>query len=1010
MTSSWLWGTGTPIAQFAQGMGTTDANGFVVSFPFNYSATNVATVPVQIWVDAVNGSDANNGFSPYLGNRLNGTGTNFQSGATGAGSTAAGYGPKASFFAAYSLISGTSGNRIGNQIFLMEGQSFNEGFATFTASISGTTVTVTQIISGVIGANQTLSGLGVASNGIKALGTIDPNTGLPSTGTGGVGTYVLFGSSQGTIASERMFSLSTDSMNFRSGFSIAYPFCIQSCPVPANTSDPSPLNTALQGRATGTNRPTMATYVSNPQFQGAISGNTLIVSSVSGGTIMQGQTLSSASVIPGTKIISGSGTTWTVDTTQTFVAETMTSTGVGQSYSVIDFYATDNPLTPVRGNFAIRGIHFNSGTGDATQVIWVGNPYNVLLENCVFEQCGLGIGPGSHSVAVANNIIMRHCSVGGDYSSAAAHTAGFGTGTANGLVIENCIVYHGGWPLAASARQISSFQGTMTGNTITVVSGLVGTPGVGQILGFIGQNSSNTYIVTGVSGSPVTSITVNGGTDSSSGATFITRIASYPDIFKQGLYMSFGSTDTSICRRCVITDNSASGLSGRGSLFAYNNVLIDNPIQMVAGGSVNQGAQTVATLSNASVSGSTLTVSGNIGTVQGLPSQNSAIFNGHYLSYQDPAWVGNGTISGTSFTVNSTTSGSVTAGMVIQGGSLPNLFSATAASPLLIVQSGSGPNWTLATTGPSVTQAMTGTYMSQITGETPNAPGGDGTYSLISSIPVSPGSTWTVASSSALNGYNNANGIVTLTINTPSFPSGTSVVISGLTGTGSVSSLDGTFTITSRTDGATTSTITYQATSGLGSITITGGTLTASGFTNAVMQAPGFAAENPAGINFNYNDNLIMGGADINAILVRGQGIATENGLSGSGCAQNLFINNPDYSQGVAFIFASSALAQPSHYNYSLNAAYDYYPTLDSQSAAYPLELFPYYGNSSSSPGNNTLSATSNYTNAQIYTALGYPDKATMMAAMIAAPELNWAYTVLQTVGPLFNNFPFQYS
>jgi hypothetical protein len=29
---------------------------------------------------------------------------------------------------------------------------------------------------------------------------------------------------------------------------------------------------------------------------------------------------------------------------------------------------------------------------------------------------------------------------------------------------------------------------------------------------------------------------------------------------------------------------------------------------------------------------------------------------------------------------------------------------------------------------------------------------------------------------------------------------------------------------------------------------------------------------------------------------------------------------------------------------------------------------------------------------------------------MAASPELNWADILLQTVGPVFNNFPFQYS
>ena len=64
------------------------------------------------------------------------------------------------------------------------------------------------------------------------------------------------------------------------------------------------------------------------------------------------------------------------------------------------------------------------------------NPYNVLFENCAFPGCGLGIGfvkPGGQR----QEIIFRHCAIAGDYSSAGAHSAGIGTGHADGLVIED---------------------------------------------------------------------------------------------------------------------------------------------------------------------------------------------------------------------------------------------------------------------------------------------------------------------------------------------------------------------------------------------------------------------------------------------------------------------------------------------------------------------------------------------------------------------------------------------
>lgn len=828
LTQAWI--RGSSVTVYSQAMGATDANGFIISFPFSYAATNVATVPIQIWIDAVNGSDANNGLSPYVGFQLNGTGTFFQSGATGVGSSNVAYGPKKTFFAGYELVAGNAANRIGNQLFLMEGQNFAEGFGTFTASINGTTLTVSAIISGTVGASQTLFGFGVtAFPTLKALGAIDPNTGSASTGTGGTGTYVLNGASQGVITSERMACTSTDSLNFRSGFSIANPFCIQSCPFPANTSDTSPLNPALQGRATGSNRPTLSTYVANPQFQGSISGNTLTVSNVSGGSVIAGQILTSASVIPNTKILSGSGTTWTVDTTQNFVTETMTSTGVAQNYSNITFYATDNPQVLLRGNFAIRGIKFDSGVGDATQVNWSGNCYNALFENCVFNQCALGFG--SSAGVNAQNCIFRHCSAGGAYSTAGAHTAGFGTGHTDQLVVEDCVIWTGGWPYNTN-RQQALFSGSISGTTLTVNSAVVGTITVGQSLAWLG--SGGVIIVSG-SGA-IWTLASSQGTITN--RTMITTIASNPDIFKQGFYMSFGATDQSILRRTIIADCSASGLSGRSSILAYNNVLIDNPIQMVAGGSVD-------------------------------PNANGIVGN----------FTGDTLISGTTLNIT---------GFAIVAG-YPTLRIGDRIAGVGIVGS------------PTVT---------------------------------------------AMGTFNGTNGTVTIS------PSQSSLSAEAMT---------------SRRDG--------------------------------------YAFEVPNGANINYNNNLVMGSADINAISVRGQGISVQNGIPGSSMAKNLFINNQDYAQGVAFTFQPDATYnQPSYCDLNGNVTYAFTPTLvtNGGGAFNGTQLFTTYNGISTPPANNVVNVSSPFTNAQVYSALGYADKAAMMQAMIAAPENNWAYTVLQSAGTMF--------
>jgi hypothetical protein len=86
--------------------------------------------------------------------------------------------------------------------------------------------------------------------------------------------------------------------------------------------------------------------------------------------------------------------------------------------------------------------------------------------------------------------------------------------------------------------------------------------------------------------------------------------------------------------------------------------------------------------------------------------------------------------------------------------------------------------------------------------------------------------------------YNNATGIVTLTMAaTIKFGPGGSIIVSGLTGTGAFASLNGTFAPISPTSGTT---VTYQAASGLGGTTITGGSITPPTVTALTQMAKGF--------------------------------------------------------------------------------------------------------------------------------------------------------------------------
>jgi hypothetical protein len=140
----------------------------------------------------------------------------------------------------------------------------NPSTAIFTGSISGTTLTVTQVSSGTIAAGQALFGVGVTSESvITALGT----------GTGGTGTYTV--------------NLS-------------------------QTVTARGLNTASAGAV----------------FTGSMSGTTLTVTVVSSGTLYVGQTIQGSSISANTIITAlGTGTggtgNYTISASQTVASRTM---------------------------------------------------------------------------------------------------------------------------------------------------------------------------------------------------------------------------------------------------------------------------------------------------------------------------------------------------------------------------------------------------------------------------------------------------------------------------------------------------------------------------------------------------------------------------------------------------------------------------------------------------------------------------------------------------------------
>lgn len=115
------------VLAYAQGMGATNASGFVdrIALPQDGLAQ-------RIYLDATNGNDANNGWSPTAGKAPNGTGPAQQYGATAlvnATTDANGktWGPKKTLYSFVASLPKNSGAGVGHQICLRQGDTYTDG-------------------------------------------------------------------------------------------------------------------------------------------------------------------------------------------------------------------------------------------------------------------------------------------------------------------------------------------------------------------------------------------------------------------------------------------------------------------------------------------------------------------------------------------------------------------------------------------------------------------------------------------------------------------------------------------------------------------------------------------------------------------------------------------------------------------------------------------------------------------------------------------------------------------
>lgn len=96
-------------------------------------------------------------------------------------------------------------------------------------------------------------------------------------------------------------------------------------------------------------------------FSGEISGTALTVGVVASGTIAIGQVISDPNgrIVEGTRIVSGAGTSWVVDKTQTVAGASFTGTGTG----------TDLAVTSVTGVIGIGDVIDGTGVPGGTTIV-----------------------------------------------------------------------------------------------------------------------------------------------------------------------------------------------------------------------------------------------------------------------------------------------------------------------------------------------------------------------------------------------------------------------------------------------------------------------------------------------------------------------------------------------------------------------------------------------------------------------------------------------------------------
>ena len=201
--------------------------------------------------------------------------------------------------------------------------------------------------------------------------------------------------------------------------------------------------------------------ISNPlaaTFQGTISGSTLTITRVISGTIAVNQSLFGIGVPQETVIISGSGTTWTINTTASIAtAEVMNSANIA-GYVTASMSGTTLTVTAISGGATIYPGQTITGTGVSANTIVTALGSGTVLSTV--------IASGGTGYAVNDTVTV----LGGVYgTSPATYTVASITGS--GVVATLTPTFVGAYTSNPINPASTSTSGAGTGLTLTLTFG-----------------------------------------------------------------------------------------------------------------------------------------------------------------------------------------------------------------------------------------------------------------------------------------------------------------------------------------------------------------------------------------------------------------------------------------------------------------------------------------------------------------------------------------------------------